>query len=317
MADHRPRRGGRIVLDAVQGIARALLCEPARGVHLDLAGALGAGLRFDRARLCCARLVRPDRASSISAGGSAGRSSRSPPSPPTPSPTTSAPRFSPARSSATAPIRPRASAWRRSALLVAFCSFTFGLGAVHARRPAARSFAPTSSNASTARRTGSGRRPALVLLAAPCLYVLGSLLHFPPFKLGGFELDLSAPAGRGAAIAGRAARADRRGRDHLLRPARRAIPASSSCSACSRLVLAWRWSATRPAASAFSRSPFSKAMPDAPQANVVAALLVFRLLYLIIPFVFALAVVLAFERHRWRSLVTLGARRAHAVDDPD
>ena len=64
MADHRPRGGGRIVLDAVQGIARPLLCEPARGVHLDLAGALGDGLRFDRARLFGARLVRPDRASS-------------------------------------------------------------------------------------------------------------------------------------------------------------------------------------------------------------------------------------------------------------
>ena len=62
---------------------------------------------------------------------------------------------------------------------------------------------------------------------------------------------------------------------------------------------------------------FLSGLPDAPQANVVAALLVFRLLYLIIPFVFALAVVLAFERHRWRSLVTLGAKRAHAGNDPD
>ena len=33
---------------------------------------------------------------------------------------------------------------------------------------------------------------------------------------------------------------------------------------------------------------FLKAMPDAPQANVVAALLVFRLLYLIVPLFFAL-----------------------------
>ena len=45
-----------------------------------------------------------------------------------------------------------------------------------------------------------------------------------------------------------------------------------------------------------------KGMPDVPQANVVAALLVFRLLYLIMPFVFALGVVLVFERHRWRAL---------------
>ena len=47
---------------------------------------------------------------------------------------------------------------------------------------------------------------------------------------------------------------------------------------------------------------FLKAMPDAPQANVVAALLVFRLLYLILPLMFALIVVLDYERKRWRAL---------------
>jgi glycosyltransferase 2 family protein len=46
---------------------------------------------------------------------------------------------------------------------------------------------------------------------------------------------------------------------------------------------------------------FLKAMPDAPQANVVAALLVFRLLYLILPLMFALLVVLGYERKRWRA----------------
>ena len=46
---------------------------------------------------------------------------------------------------------------------------------------------------------------------------------------------------------------------------------------------------------------FLQAMPDAPQANVVAALLVFRLLYLILPLVFALIVVLDYERKRWRA----------------
>ena len=46
---------------------------------------------------------------------------------------------------------------------------------------------------------------------------------------------------------------------------------------------------------------FLEGMPDAPQANVVAALLVFRLLYLILPLVFALGVVLVFERDRWRA----------------
>ena len=43
---------------------------------------------------------------------------------------------------------------------------------------------------------------------------------------------------------------------------------------------------------------FVKAMPDTPPAEVLAALIVFRLLYLIIPLVFALVVVIAFERQR-------------------
>jgi len=61
---------------------------------------------------------------------------------------------------------------------------------------------------------------------------------------------------------------------------------------------------------------FLAGMPDVPQANVVAALLVFRLLYLIVPLLFSLAVVLVFERGRWRALVPSGATAAHAVDDP-
>jgi uncharacterized membrane protein YbhN (UPF0104 family) len=43
---------------------------------------------------------------------------------------------------------------------------------------------------------------------------------------------------------------------------------------------------------------FVKAMPDVPRADVVAALLVFRLLYLLIPLVFACVVVVVFERSR-------------------
>ena len=59
-------------------------------------------------------------------------------------------------------------------------------------------------------------------------------------------------------------------------------------------------------------------MPDTPHANVVAALLVFRLLYLILPLVFALGVVVVFERDRWRDArANLRGRRNHAVRDHD
>jgi hypothetical protein len=43
---------------------------------------------------------------------------------------------------------------------------------------------------------------------------------------------------------------------------------------------------------------FIKAMPDVPRLKVLTALLVFRLLYLIVPLLFALVVVLVFERGR-------------------
>jgi hypothetical protein len=43
---------------------------------------------------------------------------------------------------------------------------------------------------------------------------------------------------------------------------------------------------------------FVKAMPDMAKADVVAALLVFRLLYLLIPLAFSIVVVILFERQR-------------------
>ena len=43
---------------------------------------------------------------------------------------------------------------------------------------------------------------------------------------------------------------------------------------------------------------FLKAMPDIPAAQVIAALLVFRLLYLLIPLAFASIVVVIFERQK-------------------
>jgi hypothetical protein len=58
-------------------------------------------------------------------------------------------------------------------------------------------------------------------------------------------------------------------------------------------------------------------MPDAPQANVIAALLVFRLLYLIVPLMFALVVVLNYERRRWRLPAATGGADVHGLHDLD
>jgi uncharacterized membrane protein YbhN (UPF0104 family) len=52
---------------------------------------------------------------------------------------------------------------------------------------------------------------------------------------------------------------------------------------------------------------FLTAMPDIPKADVLAALIIFRLFYLLIPFGLSLVVVLMFERARlaqaWRGRV--------------
>ncbi len=55
---------------------------------------------------------------------------------------------------------------------------------------------------------------------------------------------------------------------------------------------------------------FLKAMPDAPPADVIAALLVFRLLYLIVPLLFSLFVVVAL---RARADRRTGARDSRDV----
>ena len=62
---------------------------------------------------------------------------------------------------------------------------------------------------------------------------------------------------------------------------------------------------------------FVEAMPDAPQPNVVAALLVFRLLYLIMPLMFALVVVLNYERKRWRAPAATRGASADGLADLD
>jgi len=62
---------------------------------------------------------------------------------------------------------------------------------------------------------------------------------------------------------------------------------------------------------------FVEAMPDAPQPNVVAALLVFRLLYLILPLMFALVVVLNYERKRLRAPAAIGEANANGLADLD
>jgi glycosyltransferase 2 family protein len=201
-------------------------------------------------------------------------------------------------------------------VLVAFCSLTFGLGVV------------TLGGLLLLIRPGLverldhaplwiGQAGGLLLIAAPSLYVIGSLLHFRPFKLGGFELVYPRPP-----VAARQLLA---GPLELIGAAGIIFFALPAASNPGLLVVLGVFLASFSLA-LISHAPgglgvleiaFLEGMPDMPQANVVAALLVFRLLYLILPLVFALGVVLVFERDRWRALVHFGGGRPHAIGDHD
>jgi uncharacterized membrane protein YbhN (UPF0104 family) len=206
------------------------------------------------------------------------------------------------------------------ALLVAFCSFTFGLGTltltglVLTIDPGivVRLF---NVPLSAARLTGIG----LIVLVG--LYVLGSLLHLRPLIIGNFRLVYPRPA-----ITIRQLFA---GPLELIGAAGIIYFALPDSANPGFIVVLGVFLASFSAA-LLSHAPgglgvlefvFIKAMPDAPHAQVLAALIVFRLFYLILPLAFGIAVVVIFERGRLaealrqKGLLGAGARTP-AADEP-
>ncbi|WP_113890829.1 lysylphosphatidylglycerol synthase transmembrane domain-containing protein [Roseiarcus fermentans] len=198
-------------------------------------------------------------------------------------------------------------------LLVAFCSFTFGLGAV-TLGGLLLLIRPDVIERFDGAPDWVGQAAGAVLIAAPTLYLLGSLLHFPAVRIAGYELTYPRPpiAVR-QLLAGPLELIGAAGIIFFALPAGNpgfvVVLAVFLASFCLALV------SHAPGGLGVLEIAFLSGMPDAPQANVVAALLVFRLLYLIIPLAFSLVVVLVFERRRWRALVPLGAKTVHAGDD--
>jgi hypothetical protein len=189
------------------------------------------------------------------------------------------------------------------AVLVALCSFTFGLGTIllgglvltFEPEVMARldDFLPAIlTNTTTARAIG------LALLAFVALYTLGSILGFKPLVIRKFRLEYPAPP-----IALRqlfAAPLELLGAAGIIyfalpeagNPGYFVVLAVFLASFSAALV------SHAPGGLGVFELIFLKAMPDAPTAQVLAALLVFRLFYLLIPLAFGLVVVLAFERNR-------------------
>jgi glycosyltransferase 2 family protein len=201
-------------------------------------------------------------------------------------------------------------------VLVAFCSFTFALGA-----SLVAGFCLLLHPELAGRFAGAplwlGQSVAAALVAAPSLYLIGALLHFPPLKIGGYELVYPRPpiAAR-QLLAGPLELIGASGIIYFALPAA-ANPGFVIVLGVFVVSFSIALVSHAPGGLGVLEFIFLKAMPDAPQANVVAALLVFRLLYLILPLMFALIVVLGYERKRWRAPATLRGTDPDGPGDPD
>ncbi|KAA2235784.1 lysylphosphatidylglycerol synthase domain-containing protein [Salinarimonas soli] len=189
------------------------------------------------------------------------------------------------------------------AVLVALCSFTFGLGTillgglVLTLEPQVMArldglLPDFLTNATTARLIGLG------LLGFVALYTIGSILGFKPLVIRTFRLEYPRPG-----IALRqlfAAPLELLGAAGIIyfalpeagNPGYWVVLAVFLASFSAALI------SHAPGGLGVFELIFITAMPDAPKAQVLAALLIFRLFYLLIPLAFGLVVVLSFERNR-------------------
>ena len=189
------------------------------------------------------------------------------------------------------------------AVLVALCSITFALGVMllggavlvfepQELRRVAGMLPHMLNNATIARIVGVG---SLVLVAA---YVAGSVLRLPPFRVAGFEVFYPKPE-----IAARqfiAAPLELIGATGIIyftlpeagNPGFFVIMAIFLGSFSAALL------SNAPAGAGVFDLIFINALPTIPKAKVLAAVLMFRLFYLLIPLIFAIIVVIVFERRR-------------------
>jgi uncharacterized membrane protein YbhN (UPF0104 family) len=195
------------------------------------------------------------------------------------------------------------------AVLVALCSFTFGLGTI-LLGGVVLTLDPTLlqrlegllpealTNPTTARIIGLG------LLGFVLLYVVGSVLHMRPLVIRKFKLEYPRPAVMTRQLF--AAPLELLGAAGIiyfalpaeLEPGFIVVLAVFLASFSAALV------SHAPGGLGVFELVFITAMPDIPKVDVLAALIIFRLFYLLIPFALSIVVVLLFERARlaqaWR-----------------
>ena len=182
-------------------------------------------------------------------------------------------------------------------VLVALCSFTFGLGTIMLGGLVLVAM-PEIVQRLYDLPVWTARGVGLAMLAFVALYIIGSLRHFAPLNIGGFKLVYPRPP---VAL-------------------RQLVAAPLELIGAAGIIYFALPEAGNPgffivlgvflasfSAALLSHAPgglgvlefiFLTAMPGMNKADVVAALLVFRLFYLLIPLAFAIVMVIGFERGR-------------------
>lgn len=193
------------------------------------------------------------------------------------------------------------------AVLVVLCSYTFGFGNVllgglllaydpELMQRLSGYLPDMLTTPATARTIG------FVCLAGVGVYIVGSLLHLPPFRLGRFEIIYPRPNVMVQQLF--AAPLELIGAAGIIyftlpeagNPGYLPVLGAFILSFSTALV------SHAPGGLGVFELLFIKLIPDAPRIEVLAALLVWRLFYLIIPLLLGLIVVVVFERGQ------LGAR---------
>lgn len=189
------------------------------------------------------------------------------------------------------------------AILVALCSFTFFLGTIllgglvlvfepHQLQRLKGLLPDALTNAETSRLLG------LAMLAMVVVYAVGSILRFKPRQIGKFRLEYPRPEITARQMV--AAPMELLGAAGIIYFA---LPAEGNPGFFVVLaVFLASFSAglvsNAPGGLGVFELVFIKALPLLAKSKVLAALLVFRLFYLLIPLAIALVVVILFERQR-------------------
>jgi len=203
------------------------------------------------------------------------------------------------------------------AVLVALCSFTFGLGtillggfvlvALPDTLTRLNGYLPSVlTDPTTARTLGAA------LLGFVALYVIGSLLRLRPLTVRSFKLEYPRPQIMIRQII--AAPLELLGAAGIIyfalpeagNPGFLVVLAVFLASFSAALV------SNAPGGLGVFELVFVVAMPDVPRPSIIAALLVFRLFYFWLPFLISVVVVLLYERNRLASAIKGGP----AVDAP-